>query len=63
MEEAGVLGEVQDRLGTWNFNSKSQIDRVKIAFLYPMRVSDELDQWPEKETRQRRWVCLLTFYG
>lgn len=56
MEEAGVTGEVQEGLGAWNFCSKSQIDRAKIAFLFPLLVNEELEEWPEQGTRQRRWV-------
>ncbi|GAB2292661.1 Nudix hydrolase 18, mitochondrial [Dionaea muscipula] len=55
MEEAGVIGTVERILGNWRFESKSQ-NASRDAFMFPLLVQEELDHWPEKNCRQRRWV-------
>ncbi|PHU00972.1 Nudix hydrolase 17, mitochondrial [Capsicum chinense] len=56
-EEAGVVGEVvvQEYLGTWSFKSKSQ-GTFHEGHMFPLRVLEELDEWPEKTVRRRLWV-------
>ncbi|XP_006346639.1 nudix hydrolase 18, mitochondrial-like [Solanum tuberosum] len=56
-EEAGVVGEVevQEYLGTWSFKSKSQ-GIFHEGHMFPLRVTEELDDWPEKSVRRRLWV-------
>ncbi|CDO98317.1 unnamed protein product [Coffea canephora] len=55
MEEAGVLGHVEDNLGVWTFKSKSQ-DASHEGHMLAFRVTEELDCWPEKDVRQRIWL-------
>ncbi|CAA6664788.1 unnamed protein product [Spirodela intermedia] len=58
MEEAGVQGKSRlERLGTWNYKSKTQ-DLYKRGDMFPLNVTEELLQWPEMESRQRKWVTV-----
>ncbi|GMH23364.1 hypothetical protein Nepgr_025207 [Nepenthes gracilis] len=54
-EEAGVTGVVQCMLGTWCFKSKSR-EAFRDGYMFLLLVEEQLDHWPEKNTRQRRWV-------
>ncbi|CAK9137921.1 unnamed protein product [Ilex paraguariensis] len=56
-EEAGVLGYVGCRLGTWSFKSKSQ-GTFHEGHMFAFFVTDELDVWPEKNVRQRLWMTV-----
>ncbi|XP_047335721.1 nudix hydrolase 18, mitochondrial-like [Impatiens glandulifera] len=55
IEEAGVIGIVQNKLGKWKFKSKSH-DGSYVAYMFPLLVKDQLDLWPEKEIRRRAWM-------
>ncbi|XP_076902806.1 nudix hydrolase 17, mitochondrial-like [Bidens hawaiensis] len=55
IEEAGVLGTVGGELGKWCFKSKGN-DAYYEGHMFPLYVEIELDQWPEKDIRQRYWV-------
>ncbi|MQL99156.1 hypothetical protein Taro_031870 [Colocasia esculenta] len=57
MEEAGVVGHIEERLGKWWYQSKSQ-DSRKVGILFPLNVTEELHQWPEMGNRRRRWVTV-----
>lgn len=59
MEEAGVGGEVQTKLDTCEVRSKSQGNVVHECHVFPFLVTQEYDDWPEKQARFRHWVCLL----
>ena len=37
--------------------NKSRIDQVVVTY-YPMLVSEQLDDWPEKSKRERHWALL-----
>nr|GMC73727.1 nudix hydrolase 18, mitochondrial-like [Ipomoea batatas] len=54
-EEAGIYGEVGSCLGKWFFKSKS-LGVLHEGFMLPLIVVEELDDWPEKDVRQRAWV-------
>ncbi|KAJ8553503.1 hypothetical protein K7X08_024181 [Anisodus acutangulus] len=56
-EESGVIGdvEVQEFLGTWSFKSKSQ-GTFHEGHMFPLLVTEELDDWPEKTVRERLWL-------
>ncbi|KAK4350107.1 hypothetical protein RND71_029420 [Anisodus tanguticus] len=56
-EESGVIGdvEVQEFLGTWSFKSKSQ-GTFHEGHMFPLLVTEELDDWPEKTVRKRLWL-------
>uniref|UniRef100_A0A6M2FC96 Nudix hydrolase domain-containing protein n=1 Tax=Populus davidiana TaxID=266767 RepID=A0A6M2FC96_9ROSI len=57
LEEAGVLGNVEDELGKWNFLSKRHGTFYK-GFMFPLFVTKQLDLWPEKSVRQRIWMTV-----
>jgi phosphohistidine phosphatase len=53
-EEAGVEGEVgETSLGSYRYRKWGGTCTVD---LYPMRVRDELPEWPESSRRRRRWL-------
>jgi 8-oxo-dGTP pyrophosphatase MutT (NUDIX family) len=57
-EEAGVRGEVEDRcLGEYAATKWGGKVRIRV---YPMRVAQQLDQYPEAHERRRRWVDVPT---
>ncbi|CAA2974574.1 nudix hydrolase 17, mitochondrial-like [Olea europaea subsp. europaea] len=56
LEEAGVIGLLGDKLGEWIFKSKKQ-DKFHEGSMFSLLVTEELDVWPEKNVRQRKWVC------
>lgn len=58
LEEAGVLGNVEDELGTWRFKSKSQ-EIYHEGYMFPLLVTEELDLWPEKNVRKRAWMTVV----
>ncbi|XP_068660483.1 nudix hydrolase 18, mitochondrial-like [Aristolochia californica] len=58
LEEAGVEGKIQPKLGQWMFKSKSQ-DIFHEGHLFPLLVTELRDLWPEKQTRSRKWVTVV----
>ncbi|PHT78816.1 Nudix hydrolase 21, chloroplastic [Capsicum annuum] len=52
IEEAGVCGEIKEKLGTWYFENKSGNTAYE-GHLFPLFVMKEVDLWPEKDTRER----------
>ncbi|KAK6931307.1 NUDIX hydrolase domain [Dillenia turbinata] len=57
IEEAGVIGKVENELGRWKFESKSQ-GTVHEGYMFPLLVKEQLDLWPEKNIRERRWMTV-----
>lgn len=62
-EEAGVEGDIMGFLGFWNFTSRRhRDDRSPEGFrrghMFALLVTKELDSWPDKDVRQRRWVSV-----
>lgn len=57
VEEAGVVGEVEHKLGEWSFKSKNR-DSLYEGHMFPLLVKEQLESWPEKELRQRIWVSV-----
>ncbi|XP_030461221.1 nudix hydrolase 17, mitochondrial-like [Syzygium oleosum] len=55
MEEAGVRGTIEKQLGKWSFKSKSQ-DAVYEGYMFPLLVIEQLENWPEKNVRERHWM-------
>ncbi|MCP1168428.1 NUDIX hydrolase [Limimaricola litoreus] len=52
-EEAGLLGRPEDRcLGVWSY-AKSGVPHF--AMVFPLRVEEALDDWPERAQRRRKW--------
>jgi 8-oxo-dGTP pyrophosphatase MutT (NUDIX family) len=60
MEEAGVEGEVDPRpLGIYRTFKTLAIRRKVIEVeLFPLRVTRQFDDWPEKGYRHRHWAIL-----
>jgi 8-oxo-dGTP pyrophosphatase MutT (NUDIX family) len=53
-EEAGLVGILQpDPVGTYLYEKAGLTCHVTV---FVMRVTDEADDWPEREWRQRRWL-------
>jgi len=57
LEEAGVTGNVKDRLGKWRYKSKSQ-PVIHEGYMFSLLVNKQLDIWPEKKNRNRRWFSV-----
>ncbi|KAL1821003.1 nudix hydrolase 16, mitochondrial [Daucus carota subsp. sativus] len=63
VEEAGVRGDLKHFLGEYYFKSKTLQDEFSPeglckAAMYALLVKEELDSWPEKSLRQRRWLTI-----
>ncbi|KAH0452643.1 hypothetical protein IEQ34_019942 [Dendrobium chrysotoxum] len=57
LEEAGVQGNLELRLGKWRHKSGAH-SVVKESVMFPLHVTEELLHWPEMGVRQRRWVSV-----
>ncbi|CAL5189885.1 unnamed protein product [Lathyrus oleraceus] len=55
MEEAGVRGTVEGKLGKWRFKSKNHGSSYE-GYMFPLLVQEQLEIWPEQNFRQRKWV-------
>ncbi|EEF49313.1 nudix hydrolase 12, mitochondrial [Ricinus communis] len=62
IEEAGVRGILREvPLGVWYFRSKSKQDLCSLeggckGFMFALEVTEELETWPERENRDRKWL-------
>ncbi|GKU92945.1 hypothetical protein SLEP1_g6598 [Rubroshorea leprosula] len=61
LEEAGVKGKLRDRLGSWDFRSKSRQNSCSLeggcrGYMFALEVTEELDSWPEQERYKRKWL-------
>ena len=59
-EEAGLEGDVADRpIGAYRYGKrlKTGQERPVDVWVFPMRVSAENNDWPEKDERERRWFA------
>ena len=57
-EEAGVRGEAgAEPIGVFR-HRKTLTGRMLDVTVYPLAVTEELDRWPERFQRQRRWFTL-----
>ncbi|KAJ0974936.1 hypothetical protein J5N97_016901 [Dioscorea zingiberensis] len=57
LEEAGVQGKIERKLGKWRYKSKSH-DAFYEGIMFPLNVTEELVRWPEMDVRERRWVSV-----
>ncbi|KDP25791.1 hypothetical protein JCGZ_22513 [Jatropha curcas] len=57
VEEAGVRGIVECELGKWSFKSKTH-DTYYEGYMFPLLVQEQLDFWPEKNVRERKWMSV-----
>jgi len=55
LEEAGVVGTIQQLLGNWRYKSKTQ-DKYHEGYMFPLLVTNQHDIWQEKGTRRRIWM-------
>lgn len=58
LEEAGVVGEIsREPLGTFRYAKllPSGVTMNAKVVVFPLAVSRELDDWLEKDLRERRW--------
>ena len=60
LEEAGVEGEIADQpIGSYRSVKTSGLRRSLVQVdLYPLRLTRQLDEWPEMAHRHRHWVLL-----
>ncbi|KAG0485326.1 hypothetical protein HPP92_009405 [Vanilla planifolia] len=56
LEEAGVQGNLEHRLGKWKYKSSTQA--INEGIMFPLKVTEELVHWPEMSVRHRRWVSV-----
>ncbi len=56
-EEAGVEGEISGQpLGAYRYHKRRRDGSVPAeVLLFPLRVTCELEDWPERHERERRW--------
>lgn len=59
-EEAGVRGVVGERsVGVYTYIKELDSgDLPVVVAVFPLEVTKELDDWPEKAERKRRWISL-----
>jgi 8-oxo-dGTP pyrophosphatase MutT (NUDIX family) len=59
-EEAGIEGDIETQpIGSYRTLKTSGILRSVIEVdMYPLRLTHQLDDWPEKGSRHRHWVIL-----
>lgn len=57
IEEAGVTGELEEKLGKWQYKSKRH-NIIHDGYMFALHVDEEYERWPEAEFRQRKWVGL-----
>src|SRR6185436_20460387 len=57
-EEAGIRGELgSEPLGAFEYEKWGGTCHVEV---YALHVREELDEWPESDRRQRRWLDIAT---
>ncbi|GLK76477.1 hypothetical protein GCM10008171_17310 [Methylopila jiangsuensis] len=56
-EEAGVRGVGGASIGTFDYlkRMRRKRDRQCAVEVFPLRVLEQLDEWPEMDERERRW--------
>ena len=55
-EEAGLIGNIDETI-TWQFRFRKWGGICDVR-LYPMLVTDELDEFPEIKTREKKWLSV-----
>lgn len=59
-EEAGIRGRADaEPIGRYRYEKRLRLGRSVTAevHLFPLEVIEELDEWPERHQRQRRWFA------
>ena len=59
-EEGGVRGEIRDEpIGSFCFRKEENGAAISTDVdVFPLKVSEELPEWPERGRRDRRWMRL-----
>lgn len=58
-EEAGVRGAPGAAIGSYRAVKQRDGRQVRLEVtMFPLKVEEELDDWPEREERTRRWVTV-----
>jgi len=58
-EEAGLIGKVTKQpFGSYHYDKRLSVKKVVacIVEVYLLEVEQELDEWPERGQREKRWV-------
>jgi hypothetical protein len=58
-EEAGLVGQIEKRpIGRYRYDKRLKSDKMVpcVVDVYLLNVENELDDWPEKAERERRWM-------
>jgi 8-oxo-dGTP pyrophosphatase MutT (NUDIX family) len=58
-EEAGIRGDIHNvSVGSFNYEKKLKLNVSKLCrvAVFPLAVTDVLENWPEADERQRRWL-------
>ena len=58
-EEAGLVGRIEKRpIGRYRYDKRLKSDKMVpcVVDVYLLNVENELDDWPEKAERERRWM-------
>ncbi len=60
LEEAGVVGETKSRsIGTYNYRKRPERGGYRCRVrVFAMKVTRVLDDYPEKELRERKWMSV-----
>ncbi|MFC3079051.1 NUDIX hydrolase [Phenylobacterium terrae] len=66
LEEAGVTGDVwAEPVGAYDYEKRlkgGELQPVEVE-VFPLRVLEELEAWPEKGQRERRWFAAAEAAG
>lgn len=66
LEEAGVTGEIwAEPVGAYDYEKRlrsGELQPIEVE-VFPLRVLEELDAWPEKGQRERRWFAAAEAAG
>lgn len=54
-EESGITGTVTKNIGKFEYKKDG---KRQIVYMYAMEFHTELDNWPEKRDRKRRWCSM-----
>lgn len=58
-EEAGLVGRIGERpIGSYHYAKRLKSGRLAFCSVavYPLEVQRELDDWPERGEREKRWM-------
>lgn len=57
-EEAGILGKIGKKpVGSYTYDKRRSNGSVPVRVkVFLLQVAEELDEWPEKQERERKWL-------